>query len=87
MADRHSSLALSIADVARLTNVCRDKIYQAIKAGDLPARKMGARTLVLRTDLDSYLASLPRLKLRPPSAAPPRTGAAQKQNRRHAVSG
>jgi hypothetical protein len=34
-------------------------LYQAIADGTLKARKLGKRTLVLRADLQAFLASLP----------------------------
>ncbi len=37
----------------------RTKIYEAIKAGELKARKRGKRTIILAADLAQYLESLP----------------------------
>jgi excisionase family DNA binding protein len=39
----------------------RDKFYDLIREGKLPARKLGRRTLILAADLDAFLEALPRL--------------------------
>jgi excisionase family DNA binding protein len=51
--------ALSIGEVCRVSGIGRTKIYEAISTGRLKARKLGKRTLVLRADLQAFLASLP----------------------------
>ena len=51
--------AYSIAEVARLTGRGRSTLYELIAAGRLRARKLGARTVVLDTDLADFLNSLP----------------------------
>lgn len=50
--------SLSIEDVRSLTGIGRTKIYQAINSGQLQARKFGKRTIVLKDDLDAFLANL-----------------------------
>jgi excisionase family DNA binding protein len=52
--------AFSIAEVMLQSGLGRDTVYKAIHAGQLPARKVGRRTIVLATDLQRYLESLPR---------------------------
>lgn len=37
----------------------RSEIYEALRRGDLKAKKRGRRTVILRDDLVRYLASLP----------------------------
>jgi len=37
----------------------RTSIYEALKRGDLTARKAGRRTLISFADLQTYLAGLP----------------------------
>lgn len=66
MNHQNPKIALSIDEAAQQANVCRDKIYTAIRDGHLEARKAGRRTLVMVDDLHRYLSDLPRLKL-PPS--------------------
>lgn len=39
-------LTVSIKEAVRMTSISRSSIYRAIKAGRLPARKLGARTLI-----------------------------------------
>jgi hypothetical protein len=55
--------SLSINEVIAATGLCRESIYQAIRKGDLIARKYGKRTFVLSDDLRHFLASRPRLVL------------------------
>jgi excisionase family DNA binding protein len=51
--------AYSIAEVMLQSGLGRDSIYKAIRAGRLPARKFGKRTIVLATDMQRFLESLP----------------------------
>jgi excisionase family DNA binding protein len=41
--------------------LCRDSVYKLIREGRLPTRKIGRRTVVLESDLQAFLESLPRL--------------------------
>ena len=52
-------LAHSIDESCAIAGVGRTYIYNAIAAGDLTARKAGRRTLILRSDLEAWLAGLP----------------------------
>jgi excisionase family DNA binding protein len=51
--------ALSIPEVCAATAIGRTKIYSAINDGSLKARKFGKRTIVLRSELQDFLTSLP----------------------------
>jgi excisionase family DNA binding protein len=51
--------ALSIAQTARLLGIGRSTLYCIIKDGHLPVRKLGKRTLILRVDLERFIAALP----------------------------
>jgi len=51
--------AYSIAEVMVQCGLGRDSIYKAINTGQLPARKLGRRTIVLASDLESFLKALP----------------------------
>lgn len=51
-------IALTVPDAVRVSGMSRSALYLALKNG-LTARKAGRRTLILRTDLEAYLASLP----------------------------
>jgi excisionase family DNA binding protein len=53
--------AYSIPEVCAQTGIGRDRIYQAIRDGELIARKLGRRTVVLDSDLHGFLEALPRL--------------------------
>jgi excisionase family DNA binding protein len=50
---------LSILEACRIAGIGRTKIYQAIADKSLKARKFGKRTIILRTDLQDFLARLP----------------------------
>jgi excisionase family DNA binding protein len=52
-------LVLTIPEVCELAAVCRSNIYVAISSGELRARKRGRSTLVLRSDLNNWIESLP----------------------------
>ncbi len=53
---------LSISEACAFAGIGRTKIYQAISSGELVARKYGKRTIVLRTDLQDFLANLPTVQ-------------------------
>lgn len=46
---------LSVAEAATHARVSRSKLYLLIAAGALPVRKLGARTLVNRAELDALI--------------------------------
>lgn len=50
---------LSLPEVCQVSGLGRTKIYEAISDGRLKARKCGKRTIVLRSDLQEFLAALP----------------------------
>lgn len=52
-------MAVSIEDAMRISGLGRQMIYDEINAGRLVARKAGRRTLILTSELSSYLKSLP----------------------------
>ncbi len=52
-------LAVSLPDAVAMTGLARATLTAAIKEGDLPARKLGRRFLIIYTDLQAYLAGLP----------------------------
>lgn len=62
MSDTDQKMAFSVDEAARRADTCRDKIYGAINAGKLRARKNGRRTLILASDLEAYLKDLPILE-------------------------
>lgn len=60
------ALAFRVPEAAMMLGLSTSKVWAMIAAGDLPARKIGAATVIRREDLTSYL-----------DAASPRTKAAQ----------
>jgi len=52
-------LALSITEACSASRIGRTTLYSAINAGELRARKVGRRTVVLHQDLVDWLASRP----------------------------
>lgn len=57
--DADVQLAYSINDSASRANLSRAEMYRVINRGDLRAKKLGRRTVILHQDLRSYLANLP----------------------------
>jgi excisionase family DNA binding protein len=55
-------IAYSILEAAEATSLGRSTIEEAVAKGRLPARKFGARTLILASDLQKLLESLPSPK-------------------------
>ena len=51
---------LSISEAARLLGIGRSTLYGLLNNGDLLALKIGARTLIKRTDVEALLERLPR---------------------------
>jgi excisionase family DNA binding protein len=51
---------LSIGEAARLLGIGRSTLYGLLNDGDLSGLKIGARTLIRRSDLEALLESLPR---------------------------
>jgi excisionase family DNA binding protein len=54
-------LAYSIEEAARVSRTSRSALYEVIGRGELTVRKRGRKTLVLASDLQSWLNSLPRM--------------------------
>jgi excisionase family DNA binding protein len=50
------TIAYSVKDAVSASGIGRTKLYELIKAGDLPTSKIGSRTLIRRTDLEVLLA-------------------------------
>ena len=51
-------ISLSIEEARDLTGIGRTNLYKAINIGALKARKFGKRTIILRDDLNAFLADL-----------------------------
>ena len=52
-------IAVTIPEAVKATGMSRTSIYEALKRGDLTARKAGRRTLISYAALEAYLANLP----------------------------
>ena len=52
-------LAVTIPEAVKASGLSRSRLYEAMKRGELPARKAGRRTLIPFADLEAYLANLP----------------------------
>lgn len=56
---RHDrSLLCTVPEAAALLGVGRTSIYELMKSGDLRSVKIGARRLVLRASIESFVADL-----------------------------
>lgn len=51
--------ALTIAEAVAASGIGRSKLYQLFKSGDIKPRKAGKRTLIIRSELEAYISSLP----------------------------
>jgi len=51
-------------EAAESLGVSRAFLYRLVSQGRITARTQGTRMMFLRSELDSYLANLPRLELR-----------------------
>jgi excisionase family DNA binding protein len=57
------TLCLRIPEAAEAIGIKRARLYQMIAAGMITAHKIGARTVVKRTEIDRFLASLPEAEI------------------------
>jgi excisionase family DNA binding protein len=51
---------LSVAEACEYLKVRKSFLYVLIGSGDLPARKLGTRTVILKSDADDLIESLPQ---------------------------
>jgi excisionase family DNA binding protein len=51
---------LSVAEACEYLKVRKSFLYVLIGSGDLPARKLGMRTFILKSDADDLIESLPQ---------------------------
>ena len=52
--------AISIDEVVKAVGIGRTRIFAEIRSGQLVARKVGRRTVILKQDLEAWLRQLPR---------------------------
>ena len=55
-----ASPMLSVADACEYLKIRKSLLYELIARGDLPARKLAARTLILKCDADDFIERLPQ---------------------------
>lgn len=58
----HEPISITIPDAVRATGRSRTSIYEALKSGELSAKKAGRRTLISYSSLKNYLDKLPDYK-------------------------
>jgi len=51
--------AMSVSEFCRWASVGRTKLYSEVNAGRITPRKIGAKTVILRSDAEAWLRSLP----------------------------
>jgi excisionase family DNA binding protein len=59
------NLALSIEEAQRISGIGKTKLYSLLKSGAIPAKKLGKKTLILRSDLCNFLMTLERYPTKP----------------------
>ena len=57
-----AKLAYDIEEACEIVGLGRTKLYEAIAKGELKARKVGTRTIILRDEFKDYLQKLPLVK-------------------------
>jgi excisionase family DNA binding protein len=55
-------ITVTIPEAIKATGMSRTSIYEALKRGNLTAKKAGRRTLISFADLEAYLTNLPTYK-------------------------
>ena len=62
---------LSVSQTAALLGLTQERVYTFIRAGRLPATRLGARTWIVRRQDAEAFAQQPRRPGRPPAPSPP----------------
>ena len=63
-------LAYTVEEAVKVSRVGRNRLYEAVAAGSLRARKIGRRILILRDDLCEWMENLPTATDAAPSTKP-----------------
>jgi excisionase family DNA binding protein len=58
-----TTIAYKVRQVANRLGIDRVGVYALIRSGRLIARKYGKRTLILESDLEAFIQSLPKAEL------------------------
>ncbi|MBN9244243.1 MAG: helix-turn-helix domain-containing protein [Mesorhizobium sp.] len=56
------TFSLNVRQAVEASGLTRSHLYEAMKLGDLPARKAGRRTIIMAEDLRRYIEKLPSAK-------------------------
>jgi len=51
-------IAFNLKDAVAYSGLSRSRLYEMIRAGDLPSLAVGGRRMILRAALDAYFAKL-----------------------------
>ena len=51
-------LAFSVIEACQRVGIGRTRLYEELRTGSLRHKKVGTRTIILSTDLDTWLANL-----------------------------
>ncbi len=51
-------LAFTIIDAVAYSGLSRSRLYDLMRAGDLPSLAVGGRRMIYRADLDAFFANL-----------------------------
>lgn len=52
----------TLPEAVEYSGLSRSRLYEALKAGELTAKKAGRRTLIHFADLEAYLSGLPNFQ-------------------------
>lgn len=56
------TLSLNVRQAVEASGLTRSHLYEAMKKGELTARKAGRRTIIMTEDLRRYIENLPSAK-------------------------
>ena len=57
--------AFAVREFCARYGICRQTFYDEVKRGHIKAKKLGKKTVILRSDAEKWAASLPALNLAP----------------------
>ena len=57
--------AFGVREFCARYGICRQTFYDELKRGHIKAKKLGKKTVILRSDAEAWAASLPALNLKP----------------------
>lgn len=58
-----NTISYRIDEAVKVSGIGRSKLYEIIKKGDLPAIRLGRRTLIRSDHLKTFIENLPRHKI------------------------